>query len=280
MRRFSSMKLTSSLFSRRMLLRNAFVPFALMPASLPAAGKDFWNKKEPSEWTGAEIHELTTKSPWAKEVTAKGGPAGGGGAPRGGGGNPRGGGGMGGGKRGGVGIGMGGIGIGGGGIGMGTGGRGRGMGGMGGGRAPASGGGGRGGAGASTKMIVRWESAAPVAAALHSKLPEEFANHYVIGVDNVPLSRLRGYGGAENNEELADYLKGSAWLSLKAGTPAQPGVARIMKGSRTVLYGFSKETVSVSMDEKEASFHANVGPYEIKTKFVLQDMKYKGKLAV
>ena len=32
---------------------------------------DFWNKKEPSEWSGEEIEQLTTKSPWAKETTAQ-----------------------------------------------------------------------------------------------------------------------------------------------------------------------------------------------------------------
>ena len=32
---------------------------------------DFWNKKDPAQWTGDEIDQLTTKSPWAKQVTAQ-----------------------------------------------------------------------------------------------------------------------------------------------------------------------------------------------------------------
>ena len=32
---------------------------------------DFWNKKEPSQWSGEEIEQLTTKSPWAKETSAQ-----------------------------------------------------------------------------------------------------------------------------------------------------------------------------------------------------------------
>jgi hypothetical protein len=33
---------------------------------LYAAGSDFWNKKEPAEWSADEIDKLVTRSPWAK----------------------------------------------------------------------------------------------------------------------------------------------------------------------------------------------------------------------
>src|SRR5579871_721091 len=70
---------------------------------LYAGESDFWNKKEPSEWTSEEVDKLTTKSPWAKEVTVTSGvggrgyPGGGrrGGMGGGGMGYPGGGGGMG-----------------------------------------------------------------------------------------------------------------------------------------------------------------------------------------
>src|SRR5580698_4597295 len=32
---------------------------------------EFWDKKDPSQWTGEEIDQLTTKSPWAKSVNAQ-----------------------------------------------------------------------------------------------------------------------------------------------------------------------------------------------------------------
>jgi hypothetical protein len=39
-------------------------------ASIPAWGaSEFWNEKKPEDWTPDEIHELLTKSPWAKEPT-------------------------------------------------------------------------------------------------------------------------------------------------------------------------------------------------------------------
>lgn len=46
---------------------------------------EFWNDKQPSEWSEKDIQHLLTKSPWAKEATAEmnlpnmGGPEGGGG---------------------------------------------------------------------------------------------------------------------------------------------------------------------------------------------------------
>jgi len=33
------------------------------------AAKEFWDEKDPKDWTGAERTELLTKSPWAKEAT-------------------------------------------------------------------------------------------------------------------------------------------------------------------------------------------------------------------
>src|ERR1022692_1878362 len=37
---------------------------------LYAASSDFWNKKEPAEWSSEEIDRLVTKSPWARQVNA------------------------------------------------------------------------------------------------------------------------------------------------------------------------------------------------------------------
>src|SRR5277367_596804 len=39
---------------------------AAVPAlSFPAG--EFWNEKKPEEWTGDEVQEMLTRSPWAKE---------------------------------------------------------------------------------------------------------------------------------------------------------------------------------------------------------------------
>jgi hypothetical protein len=43
---------------------------------LYASSSDFWNKKDPADWTGAEKDQLTNKSPWAKEITVSNSPYG------------------------------------------------------------------------------------------------------------------------------------------------------------------------------------------------------------
>ena len=35
------------------------------------AGQEFWNKKDPDQWSPDEIKKLVTRSPWAKEVSAE-----------------------------------------------------------------------------------------------------------------------------------------------------------------------------------------------------------------
>lgn len=58
--------------SRRGLLRTAGVLCGLCAShSLDAFSQDFWNKKDPGEWTHEEIEKLTTDSPWAKPVKAE-----------------------------------------------------------------------------------------------------------------------------------------------------------------------------------------------------------------
>jgi hypothetical protein len=37
---------------------------------LSAGSSEFWNRKDPSEWSADEVDRLITKSPWAKEIGA------------------------------------------------------------------------------------------------------------------------------------------------------------------------------------------------------------------
>jgi len=243
---------------------------------------DFWNKKPPAEWSSDEIDRLITSSPWAKQVSAEGGAYERGGS-RGGAGDPTGGGTPGGTRspRGGMGgpnIGIGGmggpqIGIGG----MGgprMGGRG-----MGGGR-----GGGRGAGRPQMKGTVRWESAQPILEALKTPLPEAFAGHYVISVSGFPLRGGRRPADEANgtNEAMLDRLKSFTSLEPKGRHGSQPGVVQqqVSTGEGSVLFGFSKELLDLSADDKEATFSTNFGRLTIKAKFDLRAMMYHNKLAV
>jgi len=248
---------------------------------LYGSNSEFWNKKEPPEWTSAEIDQLISKSPWAKQVGAQyshdrsdgsgypddqGQPGGGGG----------------GGGRGGMGGGgpMGGI--------PGIGGPGMGGGGMGGGR-------GRGGRGGGQPMqsvqgTVRWESAKPVLDALKTPLPEAFANHYVIGVSGFPLNGGgrrgsqddSGSNSSQSNQDQLDNLKSLTFLEPKGRDGAQPGLVQQAPsaGSATLLFGFSKEMLALKPDDKEVTFSTKLGRLLVKTKFNLKDMMYRGELAI
>jgi hypothetical protein len=247
---------------------------------LRAAGSDFWNAKQPSEWTPEQIQQLATRSPWSKEVTAsfssseRGRSGGGLGGPRIGGGVP------------GIGIGMGGPRIGGRGGGPGMGGPGMGDPGIGGGR----GGGGRAGGPSQFKGTVRWESAQPILEALKKPLPEAFGNHYVISVIGLPMMSGRGRRDqregsgepAELSERRLEDLKTLTYLQPKDRAGAQPGVVqqRETTDGASILFGFSKDLLALDPRDKEVTFSTQLGPLAVKAKFHLKEMTYRGALAV
>jgi hypothetical protein len=244
---------------------------------LYAGDSEFWNKKDPSEWSREEIDKLTNKSPWAKEVTAStpqytdpnggtgtgsgtGYPGGGTGYPGAGTGYP-GGGGMGG--RGGMGV--------------------PGMGGGGGGRR-------RGGSmPMQFKGTVRWESATLIRAALKTPLPETLANHYVISVSGIPIATTRRSEDGDDDAavskglspDVLDRIKSLTYLEPKGKSPAQPGVVQPDTGAVNVLlFGFSHELLQLTPDDKEVTFTTQLGKLDLKTKFSLKDMMYHKELAL
>ena len=261
--------------SRRSLL--ALSGAYLIGGSQLWASTEFWNKKAPADWTGEEIDLLTTKSPWAKQVTAKYAPGEGEQSRQGGGG---------GGSRGGGGGGRPTIGIGGIGIGL-PGGRGRG------GRQGGPGRGAGQGAGESQyKGTVRWESAQPIRDALKSDLPEGFANHYVIGVRDIPLreeDRPRSRRNDDDDPDSSNGLSKDAEITLKQATVLQVKngdmveaamVKQMTPGGTWFLFGFRKAELDFGKNDHEIDFSTRLGTLIVKTRFDLSLMKYHGKLAV
>lgn len=243
---------------------------------LYAANSDFWNRKEPAEWSSDEIDKLVTKSPWARQVSASSvglsRPYGGGGGL----GDP----GIGGGGYPGGGPGGGGMGYpGGGGRGMG-GGRGRGDGG---GPMPLS-----------YTATVRWESAKPIQAALKTPLPESLVDTYVISVSGVPIlasSRQHSEDGDAPStvskglsDEVLERIKELTYLEPKRKSAAQP--SKVLKGpiatsgTPTLLFGFPRDVIPLTADDREVLFTTQLGKIEIKTKFNLKDMMYHKELAL
>jgi hypothetical protein len=253
---------------------------------LHATTSGFWNKKPPGDWSSEEIDTLLAKSPWSKEASAQGAAPGGGGygSP---GGSPNGGG-YPGGSPGGMGtprIGIPGIG----GIGMGGGGR----------RMGGNQGGGRGQQrGTSYKGTVRWESAKPVLDALKMPLPDAFANHYVIAVIGFPLpSGQRRYQDEQGDypprqsqednpprrsqDDALDNLKQFTTLQPKGKELAQAGVVQQQTSSNSnLLFGFSKDSLTLTKQDKEVLFSTTLGRLVIRAKFNPKEMLYHGQLAV
>ncbi len=240
---------------------------------LYAASSDFWNKKDPDKWSSDEVSRLVSKSPWAKDVNAASSslsrpyapkiPGGGGLADPGvgGGGSP-----------------------GGGYPGVGGGGR--------------SAGGSRGpddnGMPLSYRATVRWESAKPIRAAMKSALPEALAGDYVISVSGVPiLATGRQHSDDGDTQatiskgltaEVLERIKDLTYLEPKGKSPAQPSAVLkgdpASSGTPTLLFGFPRDVVPLTEDDREVVFTTKLEQIEIRAKFSLKDMMYHKELAL
>ncbi len=260
--------------TRRDLFRLAGAAGLVSVNRLYASDSGFWNKKDPSDWTGAEVDQLTNKSPWAKEITVSGPaqgsgqypPGAGGGYPGGGGGYP--GGGYPGGGYPGGGYPGGGMGI------PGIGGMGRRRGGY-----PQ---------GQSYKAVVRWQSAKVILDAVKSPLPKVFNNHYVITVGGIPVNPpQRGYqstsddSSQQSNQDTLDRMKAVTFLEPKDKRDVQPGVIVQQPANYgDVFFGFSKELVTLRPEDKEVTFTTSFNRIPVKVKFNLKEMMYRGELSV
>ncbi len=163
-----------------------------------APASEFWNSKDPSEWSDEEVGRLLTDSPWAKKVAAEFdfASAGRGSA------EERG-------VRGGMGGGMGGMGggMGGGGMGGRGGMGGGGMGAPGGGvTGPAAQGGQRGeGPPRGSRILIRWETSKAVRDAARKALASDPGGDYVISVSGLGfLGRSRRGTGGDSAEEESE----------------------------------------------------------------------------
>ena len=218
---------------------------------------EFWDDKQPSEWSERDIQRLLTKSPWAKEATAEMNFADMGGGTEGGGGR---GGGMSGGRGGGGGMG------------------GPGMGGPG-----MEGPGGAGGP-LQMKALVRWETAAPIRDASKRQLPRDPSGSYVISVSGLAGAGRGAPGrdaadGNDRSRALAESLRETTFLERKGRKSVAP-VHIEADADGTLLFYFPNDADPISLDDKEVVFRTKLGPIELKVRFVPKEMRYRGKLTL
>jgi hypothetical protein len=120
---------------------------------------------------------------------------------------------------------------------------------------------------------IRWESAQPVLDALGRALGEEFQGRYVISVKGLPLR-------TDPRAVAEAILKSSASLLAKGKEPAQAGVVLYSKDGATVLFGFAKEFLPLTSTDKDVQFVLNTGDIELRARFDPKEMMYKGQLAI
>jgi hypothetical protein len=203
-------------------------------AAVPAEAffsKEFWNEKMPADWTAAQVQQLLSKSPWAKDGsitdTGQRGPLSSAARPA-----SR--------RSGRVAPSQ---------------------------SAPAST-----GASIKWKATVRWESALPVRAALNRGVPGDAPADYILNVlGNVP--------GVDPNSST-DILKANTTLEHKGDeiklSKVEPAPANDLSADGTLFY-FSR-VLALRLEDREVSFTTKLGPLDIKCKFALKDMLYRGKL--
>jgi hypothetical protein len=233
------------LHTRRNLLRIA----ACVAAPALSAATPFWNRKPPAEWTPDEITQLLNRSPWSRETNfdfeaVEGGHL----------------------------------------------------------EMPAGSEPGKEGADGKrpdpykmstdpqagvmrrATVVVRWESAQPVRDAQQLPPLQGFEGRYVISVSNIPagVMNLHRRGEAEPTpEDTIAELQGAATLEVTGRDPAGAGIVRRLAGTKTsYLFGFSKDLLPLTGNEKEVLFVLHTARVSVKEKFELKNMIYHGKLAV
>jgi hypothetical protein len=233
------------MLSRRDLIRLAAIAGPLATRAQGFATPEFWNQKQPSDWTPAEIEELITQSPWAKPASVNfTGGIGGAGVPR----ATRGGGVVRGGPVG---------------------------------NPAASNGPAIGDVKHDFKAVVRWDSSLPIRDALKLRASNATEKFYVLAVTgDLPMIGRRDDDDPAASERTVEMLRQYSKLERK-GDPiyledAQATPANYPGGPATLFY-FSRGD-SLLIGDKQANFSTKFGPYEVKAKFTLKEMMYHGKL--
>jgi hypothetical protein len=207
--------------------------------------KDFWIDKKSADWTGDEVQQILTKSPWAKDASIFDTAAhkGVSNAPLAGGIYRRGGG-----------------------------------------AAPPSGRNPIPAAGSTGKWsaTVRWDSALPVRDALQSTALKGADENYIIAlIGDIPgVSVPTDDDSAAERQQKLDTLKEFTRIERKDDPLELQQVKIAPRSPRSpggTWFYFSR-VFPIAAEDKQVTFVTRVGPLEVKCKFVLRDMVYQGRL--
>lgn len=217
-----------------------FVGLGLPALAFAHPPADFWDSKDPKDWTDDERKQLLTNSPWAREASVKY-------------------------NSGASGIGM-----------MGAGGTRRATGG----RVPVNQGStaNTGDAPLPTRYdaVVRWESSLPIREASRNKSKDDPAANYILCVaGDLPM-----LGKASNDETDAEYAQRLDMLKQytkleKKGDPIY--LVHMGYSKDGALFYFERNDL-ITLHDGSVTFVTRLGPLDVKCKFSLKEMVYRGKL--
>jgi hypothetical protein len=119
-------------------------------------------------------------------------------------------------------------------------------------------------------VTVRWESAEPILQVTRTSLPDQFRNHYVISVTGLPAGIL---------SNGSTPLPGAV-LSARKGPPQQAEFVALTSDKLTLLFAFPKRTPAIKASDKALSFRMDLSGIRIKARFDPKEMIYRGQLAL
>jgi hypothetical protein len=208
-------------------------------SSAPALGYagEFWDQKQPADWTEDELKRLTSRSPWAKEAsivnTAAVGP-------------------------------------------LTT-------------RTPST----RRSRGnpdgvsqipeftGKWDATVRWDSALPIRQALGTKMSVDLSENYIINVfGEIPSSAPNKDDSNDEIKTKFEILQERTRIERK-GDPLE--LKRVELAPKTwysppgTLFYFSR-VFPIKLEDKQVTFVTKIGPLDVKCRFILRDMMYRGNL--
>ena len=138
------------------------------------------------------------------------------------------------------------------------------------------------------KVTLRWESAEPVREAARkaespaAQTAEWAREFYVITASGMPMPGRRPGGpeGQQTRREpgpMADRMKDATTLKTKLKGPIRPERIEFVQtqAGPVIAFLFSRSE-AIGLDDKEVTFESAMGPMQLKTKFTLKDMLYKG----
>jgi hypothetical protein len=136
------------------------------------------------------------------------------------------------------------------------------------------------------RVLARWESAKPVRLAGGPELPEDTAQFYVIRLRGMPLlPPPKGVDAAtapNPNEGMLEAIKQGSRIERKAKAPIP--CAHLLTGSgdtaTELLLFFAHGKDPIAARDNVATLECRFVPFHLSVKFPLKEMMYKGALAL